>query len=71
MITLAIPWLLLLITALVVYALIRKIIVERRLAAMISRQPHCRKQEEHAEYFDEVRAAVAKFDQYRRATRSH
>jgi hypothetical protein len=62
MITTLLPWFLLVLTVFVVYALVRKIIMERRLAAMIRRQPHRRKQEEDAEYFDEVRSAVTKFD---------
>jgi hypothetical protein len=36
--------------------------MERRLAAMIRRQPHVRQREEDAEFFEEVRAAVVKFD---------
>jgi uncharacterized membrane protein YcjF (UPF0283 family) len=62
MIAAIIPWFPLLMTAVVVYALVRKIVVERRLAALSRRQAHRRKQEEDAEYFKEVKAAVEKFD---------
>jgi uncharacterized membrane protein len=62
LIAIVIPWLLILVTAVVVYALVRRIIFERCLMAMIRRQPHRRKQEEDAEYFEEVRSAVAKCD---------
>jgi hypothetical protein len=48
--------------AVVVYALVRRIIFERRLMAMIRRQPHRWRQEEDAEYFEEIRRAVAKFE---------
>jgi sorbitol-specific phosphotransferase system component IIC len=48
MITTIIPWLLLLFTMFVVYALVRKMIMERRLAALIRRQAHWRQQEEDA-----------------------
>jgi hypothetical protein len=48
--------------AVVVYALVRRIIFERRLMAMIRRQPHRWRQEEDAEYFEEIRRAVARFE---------
>jgi hypothetical protein len=41
-----VPWPLIFITTLVVYALVRKMILERRLAALIRRQAHWCKQEE-------------------------
>jgi hypothetical protein len=55
MIATVVPFVLVFIATLVVYALVRKIILERRLAAMIRRQPHIRQREEDAEFFEEVK----------------
>jgi hypothetical protein len=62
MIATVVPFILVFIAAVVVYGLIRNIITERRLAALIRRQPHLRQRKEEREFFEEVRTAVARFD---------
>jgi uncharacterized membrane protein YqiK len=46
MIATVVPFVLVFISAVVVYALVRRIIMERQLAALIRRQPHVRQREE-------------------------